>query len=186
MRKKKQYGWRDRHMRTHAEMVANCEIVEDGVREKWGRRRPESLDSWNLERPHSFQKSWKMSRQKQYHPGGRGQKHILRLGAGLTWSQKWKFEEYCRDHNIPLLSHLEKRVQYKRGIWCILRWELCNRIRKENGKWVTVKEFQPVHGYKYEVLPTPHYYSISITDGYELVWWSDKDIGIEYILAFYQ
>jgi len=186
MRKKKYNYYR--RMKVRAEMVASCEIREDGVREQWGRRNMHDLDPWNLERPHAMQKSWKMYRKKQYNPDGRGQKHILRVSCDdLTWLQRWNWDTYCIDHNIPhtmrVLSHLEKRTQYKEGIWCILEWEVCDRIRRVDGLYTIVKEPKPVYGYKYETLPEPRHYTVSVTDGYELIWWSDKDIGMEYILS---
>jgi hypothetical protein len=185
--KKKKYGYY-RNMRTRAEMRAACTLFEDGEREQWGRRRPYSLDAWNLERPYGQQKSWKMCRRKQYNPNGRGQKHTFKIKLDeLSWRQKWNFELYCRDNNIPYtihtLTHKENRVQYSNGKWCIVRWEPCERQTKVDGVWKTVKDNRPIYGIKQENLAQPRKYNISVIDGYILTWWSNKDIGIKHILA---
>jgi hypothetical protein len=177
-------------MGTRQEQVANSEIRDGHVREKWGRARRNRavLDPWCNERAATIQKTWKIFRENQYRVGGRGQKHTVVIDN--SWAKKWNFEKYCNAHDIPFcineICHLEKRTQYKKAIWTVIGNETVKRLKRvlvgTRKKWIEVEQTRPKYGYIYEDLPTPRHYAVSITDGWELVWWSNKDIGIEYIL----
>lgn len=189
MRKKNYHYYRKLH--THGERVANEEMRdEDGVRAKWGRacRNNNLLDPWNNEQNPICQKTWKVFRKNQYRPGKRGQKHILHITEGRwnRWSTTRKFKEYCRDHDIPYevneLAHLESQWVYQKS-WTVLKYVPYLRKHKKDGYWVEIRDMQPVYGYIYHRDLPLIKRTWSVYDGTELIWWSDKDIGIEYILV---
>lgn len=193
--KKKCYSYY-RSMRTHSEQVANEEICEDGMRIKWGRARRNSsvLDPWNNEKQPITQKSWKCKRQNQYNVGKRGKNHTLYIAEHIwnRWSTVWKFECYCKDHNIPYLvktlAHNEVHWQYQRT-WQFIGYETSKQLKrivtgeyKKKAEWVWIPYQKPVYDWVYDYNAPLIKRTYSVYDGTELIWWSDKDIGIEYIL----
>lgn len=180
MRKKSYHYYR--RLSTHGELVANDEIREDGVRIKWGRARRNKglLDSWCNEKVPINQKTWKVLRKTQYRNGKRGQRHVYEIYD--KWYSGWKFEEYCREHDIPCAvknyAHLESSWEYQKT-WEIICYRPTIGCTINNIKYPNL---HPIYGYVYHYdLPLVKRVW-SVYDKTELIWWSDKDIGIERIL----
>ena len=165
-------------MRTTAEKRANqnCKYVR-------AKRHPCNLpDPWD-DNSHCTQKTWKVKRSHQYRIGTRGQRHEVLTGIdNLKWSQIWNIEQYLKEHDIPYrlepisetFTHtyrIFKRVKdYEVPVYT---FATDKRNRHQIGfRWV------------YKIKPTEKFQTCnrSITVAYKLVWWSDKDIGLEYIL----
>lgn len=171
------------------------EIDEDGKRIKWGRSRRNRamLDPWCNEKACGYQKSWKMKREKQYHVDGRGKKYVITIGD--NWRSSWRFEEYCREHNITYevrrLHRLEYYWQTHSVTWECVGEEWGQRLKKvlriDDNKqkkmvWVTERYRRPRFESVKRLLDKPIRRCRSVTTGYELIWWSHKDIGMEYVL----
>lgn len=194
-KKKNPFYHYHRKMSTIPELRANQETRDDGVREKWGRKRRNKamLDPWCNEQPSGYQKSWKMKREKQYHVDGRGEKHSIVVDN--DWRSSWRFEEYCREHNITYevrrLHRLEYYWQYYSHTWECVGEEWAKKLKRtvqigDNKKkkvlWTTEWYRRPKYASVERLLDKPIRRCRSITTGYELIWWSNKDIGMEYIL----
>ena len=130
-------------------------------------------------------KSWKKKRKTQYHLNKRGQHHEVFLDLHYN---DWEITEYFKTQNIPFSldpiqeSGYNKYVNYKRVVvrtipdyyyfWRRIDGEL-KRLKGHQIGFKAIYEWKPC-GYTT--------YCCSYTVGYKLVWWSDKDIGVEYIL----
>lgn len=146
MKKRRQSHTYSRKIKTHQEIVANDEIIDGKIRERWGRRRrnKKTLDPWISEKLHHFQHSWKRKSKDKKQYFGRGHKHIYFIKIDDSFGyyyQMWNFKDYCNRNGIP---HKVVKMYSSRT---------------------------SSTGYKYKLL-------VKI----QLVWWSNKDIGIEYIL----
>jgi len=166
-----------------------------------GRRRPAMLpDPWD-DYPCCHQKTWKVKRAKQYRCGGRGKKHrmVFPVRPWPRWS--WRFredeqllEDYLEEHNIPhrvrSLGHREKRVQTYQKVYTITGWKVVvkeRKVRKGSGnKRKTTTEYytvrRPIYGWKIKKWDKPREWWVFVAEGTEVVWWSDKDIGVSHIL----
>jgi len=188
MRKPYKYHWL-RHPRTTAEKRANQD--RKYVR---GRRMPHMLPDTYDDIPISWQRNWKQHRKQQYRIGKRGKRHEYWLPAKSPYIiGDWKFRQYCDNHNIPYdVEHIyephiftrvrtTKRVPYyKRRRWQY-RWE-----RNEEGRIVQVRDHQIGWEWVYRTVklekPIITKYRGTRYVGTKLIWWSDKDIGLPYIL----
>ena len=178
--KKHPFGWH-RSMKTKQERVANTKFVEDGERIQWGRgkRRPQMLDPWGyLEKGTRQQKGWKFKRQNQYNINRRGKRHEIIIGS-RHHIEEWNFKEYCCDHNIPhSIEPIYEVREFTQEIHKLIVIRLEPRYTygdkphqvgwKEITKWVRTGEFKT--------------FEQNYLIGNRLIWWSDKDIGIDYIL----
>ena len=128
--------------------------------------------------------SWKRSRTTQYRSGKRGQKHSVNIND--RWYASWKFTHYCKVHNIPCEvihhSHQESRWEYRRT-WAFLRNEPYEQKYKKAGKWCSKLACRSIYGWIYHYDELKIKRTWSVYDYTELIWWSNKDIGIEYILV---
>ena len=86
------------------------------------------------------------------------------------------------------LRHNESRWEYKRT-WQLVgyrkTWQYKKVISGEFNKkaeYIKVDCLQPNYDWVYDYDAPLVKRTWSVTDGTELIWWSDKDIGIEYIL----
>ena len=179
---KKNLKWVDyRHPRTRAEARANQEGWERP------RRRPRNLpNSYDDRYPQADRKSWKAKRKTQYHPGGRGKEHSITVDADFTY--EWDLTVYFKEHGIPY------RIE------CVSE----SRMRKFK-KWKRVKTGwrHPIYHTRYtkkdgipQIVRIVLRYEDEWTweqDGwewkpvtdvvaYKIIWWYDKDIGIDHIL----
>lgn len=166
-----------------------------------GRRRPAQLPSPWDDYPCCHQRTWKAQRTKQYRPDGRGKEHKMVFPARKRryWSWRWRedewlLEEYLKEHNIPHrvtnLGHRVKKVIHHQKVYTIVGWKKVVTIRKvRKGKKNKVKTttevhsyYRPVYGWKIKKFDKPREYWVHVDEGTEVVWWYDKDIGIEHIL----
>jgi hypothetical protein len=168
-----------RPVRVRAEMRDACVIKEDGVREQWGRRTMHDLDPWNLEKCHGYQKSWKKLRRTKYREAGlKSGKNKYTLGV-KDWFNMRKLEKYFKAYNIPYCINerghreLVRYTRYTKNVFVGYKKYVCG-----NGKERLWPEYKEV------VLNPPEEYRYwnRHIDGYDITWWSDKDIGVNYIL----
>lgn len=133
-----------------------------------------------------YQKSWKKHRKTQYRSEIRGRKHEVCLGPELIdgeWLNRqrmFSLERYFQDHDIPykitenreLIQMIEVFNYDEKGFLqsAIGHNGYCfNRIPYYDGMLDDYDYCR--HGYwKRKLL------------GYRVTWWSDKDIGIEYLI----
>ena len=173
---------------TNNEKKANQDEYEGNVKIPAmcrGKRRPRNLaDSWD-DKHHCCQRSWKVRRQKQYRGCKRGAEHHVFLEG---WRGMWSVEEYFRDHDIPYkVEKVTQHYTYKAEI-------RSKRVKRLVPNYVyklvwkdkkLVREIQHQSGYieEYEWVIIGYQDTIGMRlIGYDLVWWSDKDIGIDFIL----
>ncbi len=168
-------------MRVTSEKRANqdCEYVR-------AKRKPSSLpDPWD-DYNTVVTKSWKDKRKTQYRGEKRGPKQSIHLND-KAWRILWDLEEYFKKHDIPY--RVEKKR--KKVIYTVT-------ITTKREKWRQVPLYThpfrgTVHqiGFRWEYreipLETPivKRYKSYESLGYEIVWWSNKDIGIDYIVKDY-
>lgn len=151
MRKRKKHHHWLRRFRHVAERKANGSRQRGEI--EWGqwsraKRRSGMLpDPWEdyklLE-----QKTWKVKRETQYRPEGRGKEHALEVDINF---RTWDFTDYLDEHSIPYRIEDHKECYYYWSYWA----------------------------------PPVRLVRRCITVGHTITWWSDKDIGIEYILGSY-
>lgn len=190
---KKKYIHCCRHPRTRSEKRANQDYKY--VR---GRRSPHNLVDTYDDIFSCVQKTWKVKRTHQYHCDGRGERHEIILDDKISWATRWDLKEYCEDHDIPYkIEHIYEPHFYTRIIrterkpWYtvktyinIYRW-----IKQENGKWEKTWVMSRHSGYRtfyHDVpllIPKVVTYKSRRHVGTKFIWWYDKDIGIERILA---
>lgn len=163
-----------RSLRTTAERRANSNPeVKDFVRAKRrGKNLPNSWDDYRV----CVQKTWKERHKTRYRVGKRGQRHEYFLSG--TWSRKyeWDFIEYCEAHNIPhTVEPVHKSYTYYRKEQVFIptldvfgKPVLHPIYGCRTGEWVFTGKYTEHRGTQ--------------TIGTKLIWWSDKDIGIEYII----
>lgn len=190
----RKYRWL-RHPRTTAERRANQDEYDGSTNQgTWcrGRRRGKNLTSAWDDKPHGCQKSWKEFRKTQYHACGRGEKHTIFIYNTIV--SIWKLEEYFREHNIPY--HTECiRKPYKTQKKPVKKYFVVGQkplyhykytvTKDENGKRIYTKVkkllcYTNVYDYEFVGYKNVTYYH---TLGYEFSWWSNKDVGIEFILS---
>jgi len=149
------------------------------------KRRPNNLvDRWD-DKPHCYQKSWKKFRRKQYYINGRGQKHSIILPSK---TRIWILEEYFKNHNIPyrierikesriICIPIRKNRQIgkvpnyiTKHIW--VRGKLKSTIKHQSGYRIIYEWY--IDGYKK--------CRRTFLKEYKVIWWNNKNIGIEYII----
>lgn len=168
-----------RHPRTTQEAKANQEGWERA------KRRPRNLPSNYDDMYPTHEKTWKNKRKTQYRPGGRGKKHSIEVD--LDWTYEWDLSCYFIEHDIPYRiesvceSRTKKFKKWKRvskGTYPVYR----RQFWRQDGKlmWVDkisywTEKYEWVHdGWEWKPV-------VDIV-AYRVTWWSDKDIGIDYIL----
>ncbi len=157
--------------------------------EGWCRakRRPANLpDPWD-DRPRGHQKSWKKFRKTQYHSGGRGTEHTIEIGPYDI--HEWNFKEYLEEHGIPYrMEPIKEFYNYKKPIWKRVLGDRkepvyrFNHYRDEDGKLCygcRLERWEYKYHWEKDGWEMTRTYRVI---GYKITWWSDKDIGIKYIL----
>jgi hypothetical protein len=151
------------------------------------KRRPHNLvDSWD-DKPHCHQRTWKKFRKTQYHPGGRGKKHTIYIDD--THISIWGVKTFFEEHDIPydiewvLKPTTFKRKNYKKVV---------DRLRRKYRRIWNRKTHQFEKDYNHQMGweevwhwewdGTYKTYTGSSIVGYNITWWYDKDVGIEYVL----
>jgi hypothetical protein len=186
-----------RRPRTTQERRAN------GKRSKWGRarRNQANLVDWHDDRCACVQKTWKVKRRHQYRDRARGQQHTIFLphcgGASWRfWVNTWELAEWFDNHDIPYrlekVEKIEKRIEthqrvYKRTGWRPYTTVQAVRPRNNGAKktqtqYVTRTSWEGVYNWVRVKLAKPRIARWSTLVGYNLTWWSDKDIGIDHII----
>lgn len=162
-----------------------------------GRRRNDLkyVGYWGGGSYHRETNNWKDKRLTQYREGKRGKRHELVFETG--WRKLWTLERYLKGKDIPFcieeIRHTERRKR-------VIRTERVKDYQIPNyvydWKWLErpdgTKYFGRVvkhisgYSWKYKEItldkPIIKYYNVSVSDGFRVIWWSDKDIGIDYIL----
>jgi hypothetical protein len=163
-------------MRTQQERRANCLYREDGQRVKWGRAKRGSyqLDPWNNEKHVTIQKSWKVKRKTQYNPQIRTTENRWETQIVNHWDERY-LSEYFIKHNIPyrIIPHAYRiaHIYYQD--------EQITYIYKQNPftkEWYIIQEIQRI------IPPYRHCYYTTVYNYSTVIWWWDKDIGLDYIL----
>lgn len=189
----KHTGWH-RHMRTTAERRANSDPeLRKYVR---GKRSPRMLPSYWTDRQTTKTKSWKDKRLIQYRPDGRGVEHEIHIGKQFGWGPIYRIEEYFKDHEIPfVIDHLyDTEIELIYGRWSteVVGYEKYTttryiRDKKSKKKHKTILEYVTEWRAKYDRVWTqydkPREVHYRHDKGYNVTWWSDKDIGIDRIIA---
>jgi len=197
MRDKTKHPTYRREPRTTQERRAN------GKRSEWGRgRRNQSnlVDAYS-DRPVTIQKTWKVKRRHQYRERSRGQQHTIFLpnGSGPSWRfwiNIWELEQWFNNHDIPCcvekVEKIETRIETHRREYRAIGWESYTyvrpvRPRKKGAKktltrYETKTSWRNVCGWVKIKLPKPRVSHWSTLIGYNVTWWSGKDIGIERVL----
>lgn len=140
--------------------------------------------------------SWKGKRQKQHRENPRGEQHEIVLSDN-NWRNMYAIKEYLTEHNIPFriedICERQRRKQvfrtkrvkdYQVANW-VYRWHW---VKNDEGKKTLErhKSHQAGYSWRYKEItldkPNVRYYNVSIRVAYNLTWWSDKDIGMDYIL----
>lgn len=181
-----------RNPRTRNEERHNQDEYEGSSKQQvWCRakRRPCHLaDSW-WDRHSCVQRTWKEHRKTKYRPGKRGKKHTIFCEGYL---KAWDLKEYCEEHDIPCnmekvtepysyWKNVYEKVEIGQKPYYISRWyyrpdETGKMVRTEQKVlWFYSTEYKEVYIGQEEV----HTHRLL---GYNFTWWSNKDIGIEYIL----
>ena len=176
----------------------------NGKRSKWcrGKRRAGHLPDTYDDPQACIQKTWKVKRRHQYRECGRGQQHKIFLPSKggpryRFWVNIWELEEYLNNHEIPFrvekVEKVDVREDTHQRVYKCTGWEpytvtynnrpwprmgnkkvktiVCTETRWRGiYSWVWVKLAQPRVGRWYTLV------------GYNITWWSDKDIGIDRIL----
>jgi hypothetical protein len=149
------------------------------------KRRPNNLVDRYDDRPHGYQKSWKKFRKTQYHTNGRGQKHSVILPAK---TQIFELECYFKDHNIPYKIReikeskiytrpiRKKRVLYKAPNYVIKYVWIDKKIKQIKVHQAGYRNVYKWYNDGYKQC------SQAYLKEYEVTWWSNKDIGIEYLI----
>ena len=169
-----------RHPRTRNEMRAN--------QEGWERpcRRPHLLpDTYDDLWPH-HEKGWKAKRKTQYYPGGRGKEHSITVDADFTY--EWDLTEYFKKHDISYRleyvseSRMRKFKKWKRVKQPWRRAIYHTRRTKKDGETIWIRTFLRYEDEYIWKQDGWEWKNVRDIVAYKLIWWYDKDIGIDYIL----
>ena len=177
-----------RHPRTNNEKRANQDEYDNGTKVIplcRAKRRPRNLtDAWD-DKYHEVQRSWKVRRQRQYRGEPRGAEHHVFLEG---WQNMWRMDEYFLDHDIPYkIERVLEKYTYKAPIYSkkvkrrVPHYEW--KFVRENKKLVRVIQHQSGYTDEYDFVLIGYQTKVGARlIGHNLIWWSDKDIGIDFIL----
>lgn len=187
---KKKHNYHDRrHPRTYQEKKANQD--QEYVR---GKRLPKQLVSlWDAPLA-EHQKTWKVKRQTQYRPNRRGKEHSIELRLQFPYGLKYRLSEYFDEHDIPYrierLFEIELVTRYYkqeyRLVGHIPRLLRTGNPPKSFRDLVAMRQRKlvwiPIYKWVNVKLDKPYQQKYSRFVGLKVTWWSDKDIGIDFIL----
>lgn len=167
-----------------------------------GKRRACHLaDAWD-DYTTTIQKTWKVKRRHQYHIDGRGQEHKVFLSKNdnapnwMFWLNTWQLEEYFSRCGVPFriekIEKIEIRVKTHQRDYRVVKWEPYTYVRvvrpykngakKTKTQYVTKNHYHYIYKWVNVKLAKPRVIHWTTLVGYKIIWWSDKDIGINYIL----
>jgi hypothetical protein len=174
--------------RTNNEKRANQDEYEERTKIAplcRAKRHPRNLaDAWD-DKHHEVQRSWKVKRKQQYRYERRGAEHRVFLEG---WRGIWHIEEYFRDNDIPYkIEKVTEQYTYTAPIHSkkVKRKvpDYVYRERLVDGKWVSEIHHQIGWKEEYDFVIIGYQRKVGVTlTGYNLIWWSNKDIGIDFIL----
>ena len=179
-----------RNPRSTYERRANSDPeVQEYVR---GKRMPMNLpDTWD-DKPTTTTKCWKDKRKTQYYPDGRGKKYEIVLKDEKRWGPIWRLEEYFREHDIPYrIENIEKNYRFKRVIRTkrVLDHTIPYYYWKYeyvDGKFIYTRQHQIGYREIFKEIPLDkpivRWYNGTRLVGHRVIWWYDKDIGIDRII----
>ena len=140
--------------------------------------------------------SWKDNRKAQYRTGGRGKRNELEL-TDNCWRKEWNLEKYFKANDIPFcieqikesrqgeyVIYAERVKTYQVPKYCYT-WEF---ITQSDGKKKFGRVVKHQIGFEWRFIEVPLdkpkviHYNRSVSIGSRVIWWSDKDIGIDHIL----
>ncbi len=177
--------YRLRRIRTTQEHRVNGKRSDPDY--KWARAKrcgknlPNSWDDITT-RP---QKTWKVKREKQYRDEKRGKKHVIQVGLCFD---EWKLTQYFEEHDIPYVIKDIKEQQTR--TFKVMEQRVVRTVPQFIRVWdknlnKIVKGHQIGYRDIYEWVETDktrtstHCYLL----GYEITWWTDTNIGIDYIIG---
>lgn len=186
-----------RHMRTTAERCANQD--SEYVRAK---RNPANIPNAYDDYFVPEKKSWKHNRETQFRCGGRGEEHSLFI-SNKDYICEYALKEHFRGNNIAykieqikeqrrscriIYTERVKSHQVPNYVYHLVKYK--NILPGPSVRWKTVRRREIKHqaGFKWiywnKPLDTPRIecYTYNNEIGFNLTWWSDKDIGMDYIL----
>lgn len=155
-------------------------------------------NSWDDKAVHG-DTSWKGIRKKQWRAEGRGKQHEIVLDTNdknrWRWLAEYAVRDYFQKYDIPYrIERLTEQYTFQRELtkW-VETYTIPEYIYKynwdkdENGKRTFKKVLKHQIGWKTvgRWVGSGEYktYTSTKTIGYKITWWSDKDIGMEYILG---
>lgn len=155
----------------HNELVAN--------QEGWHRPRRgrQHLDQWLHDKPHNYEKSWKKKRKTQYRDRSSMQEHSIYIDDMSICN--WDLREWLDDHDIPYRWETVKKkfVRYRLGQY--KRVEIGSYLYVDHKGITRRRSYYENRWVPYD---QPKKVTYSQTIGYKLTWWSNKDIGMDYLL----
>ena len=178
MRNTYRYSRYYRHPHTTQEKKANQD-----TRYTRGRRFPKNLPDVYDDIPIKHTKCWKDHRKTQYRLNSqRGRKNVVFLHSKTynVYSRTvWKLEEYFKIHDIP---HNIKKKYNRKKIVQTYYWK--NQLTHYNKIFdeIDSEGWYPIYKSVKVKLDKPHVYYTKEFVGFEVTWWSDKDIGIFFLL----
>lgn len=182
MRKKKnRYFCTFRSMRHAQERKAYYRSPEY-VRAK---RNPANLpDPWD-DKYGTWQKSWKVKREKQYRGRSQLTEFHFRIDEGIYL---WRLEDYLDEKDIP---HRIEPIRESHEYWHQPRiWKRTDYVVAYRKKWDGenfVDDLSHPVGYKWKGewvdYGEPYLVKCTKTVGYNVTYWHQKDIGLEYVLG---
>ena len=140
--------------------------------------------------------NWKDKRRTQYRDEPRGEYNEIEFD-NQSWRKKYRLERYLKEQEIPFrVEVIRETVRHKK----VLRKkrvkdrQVPNYIyglkysKKPDGTKYLARVVKHQSGYSWKYLditldkPEVRYYNKKVTIGFKVIWWSNKDIGMEYIL----
>ena len=168
---------------------------------EWGRprRNPNNLiDMWD-DKCSCIQKTWKVKRLHQYRELGRGQQHVIFVpeDRGRFYMHTWDLEDWFDNHDIShcikMVWSSEVIVTTHEQVYKMVGWEPYTYLKTVRPRGVGAKKTETIYEvhtswrgvYKWVdvKLARPRERRWSKLIGYTLTWWSNKDIGIDRVLA---
>lgn len=179
------YAEGDKHPRTRQELAYSMD--EDHAPYVRAKRGYKTLPTSWEDKPKS---SCKKQRKKKEKRGKKRSIEVLDKESISFWRQKYNFTSYCEKHDIPYRVeelnesyYVDRKVTKRVSLghkYGIVGW-IHTKI-PETGR----KTLIPTYGMReeFEDVPTGEVKKVRRTSqiGVRLTWWSNKDIGIEYIL----
>ncbi len=185
MKKKYKHSNYFRRIKTTQEHRANGKRSDEHYRwaraKRCGKNLPNSWDDITT-RP---QKTWKVKRRNQHRDKHRGRKHSMKFE---TWVDLWKLENYLDEHEIPYcIEDLKETRSIPYNVTIVINTDTIAKYTfewdKKTNKRVKGHQIGWEHIWQRVETGEVKYRTYSVIVGYEVTWWANKDIGIDYIIG---